>query len=364
MPTKPKKVLFLTIHRPDRTPSQRFRFEQYLEHLTANGFECEVSYLIREQDDNVFYSSGNYLKKCAILARSILKRLGELWRAQQYAVVFVQREGFMLGTAFFERGMAKRTKMIFDFDDSIWLQGVSAGNRRLGFLKDSSKTAKLIQMSDLIFAGNPVLAEYAMQFNRNVCIIPTTIDTDKYQRTALSTSDRVCVGWSGSFSTIDHFTSCLPALQLIKARFGERVYFKVIGDGNYRNEDLGIQGVEWSREDELEELSEIDIGLMPLPDTEWTKGKCGLKGLQYMALGIPAIMSPVGVNTEIIQDGVNGFLAKDRDEWVRKISLLVDDPQLRRKLGDRGRETVIERYSVIAFRDQYVRRFKELTSVT
>src|SRR5258705_12517965 len=124
------------------------------------------------------------------------------------------------------------------------------------------------------------------------------------------------------------------------------MYVKRMGDSRYINNELGIKGVPWKKDDELKELNEIDIGIMPLSDSEWAKGKCGLKGLQYMALGIPTIMSPVGVNTEIIEDGVNGFLASGTNEWVNKLSRLIESEQLRRQLGIASCKTVEDKYSV------------------
>ena len=138
------------------------------------------------------------------------------------------------------------------------------------------------------------------------------------------------------------------------------IYFKVIGDGNYVQEELGIKGHAWKRDTEIPDLQEIDIGIMPLPDDEWAKGKCGLKGLQYMALAIPTIMSPVGVNTEIIQDGENGFLATTIQEWVDKLSQLIDSAALRERIGVNGRQTVLSSYSVEANKQQYLKYFKEL----
>lgn len=355
-----KKVLFLALHRPNRSPSQRFRFEQYLTYLENNGFECTFSYIIRQQDDKLFYGSGNYWAKIKILLRSINKRWKEVRNAEKYDLVFVQRECFMLGTDYFERRFAKKTKLIFDFDDSIWLQNVSKNNKALAFLKDAKKTAKIIGIADMVFAGNEYLANYASQFNDNVKIVPTTIDTELYQPVPLPESNRVCIGWSGSFSTIEHFEYCLPALVKLKEKYEGKIYFKVIGDGNYENKELNIQGIPWTMKDELKELSEINIGLMPLPNDEWTNGKCGLKGLQYMALKIPTLMSAVGVNTEIIEDGENGFLIHSMEEWVEKASLLIESPDLRQRMGEKGRATVEQSYSVASQKDRYLKYFKDV----
>ncbi|MGB5926748.1 MAG: glycosyltransferase, partial [Cyclobacteriaceae bacterium] len=238
---------------------------------------------------------------------------------------------------------------------------ISEGNKALGFLKNAGKTGSIIGMADLVVAGNHYLANYASTFNEAVTIIPTTIDTDEYKPDlTLRNKETICIGWSGSVTTIQHFEHAIPALRRVKERLGDRVTFKVMGDGNYRNEELGIQGIPWRSDTEVSELNSFDIGLMPLPDDEWANGKCGLKGLQYMALKIATIMSPVGVNQEIISDGLNGFLAESEDEWVNKIITLVEDEPLRQSMGEQARETVLKDYSVKSQRDSYVSELKSL----
>lgn len=353
-----KKILISVIHRKDRSPSQRFRFEQYLETLSKSGFEIDFLYLLKSEEDKVFYSKGNYFGKAFIVVKSIFKLVGKLWN--KYDVVFIQRESFFLGTTFFEKKFSKKAFTIFDFDDSIWLSNVSEANKNLAFLKNANKTSDIIAMSNMVFAGNEYLAEYARKFNSNVKIVPTTIDTDEYQRTPQPERSSVCIGWSGSVTTIQHFEYAIPALKLIKEKYGEKVYFKVIGDSNYENKDLGIKGLPWKKQTELEDLSEIEIGIMPLPDDEWAKGKCGLKGLQYMAMGIATLMSPVGVNSEIIQQGVNGYLPSTTEEWVECLSLLIEDKELRHRVAEEGRKTVEEKYSVNAWKGFYLNTFNEI----
>jgi glycosyltransferase involved in cell wall biosynthesis len=359
-----KKVLILCLHRPDRSPSQRFRFEQYIHFLEQNGYSFNFSYLLNEKQDRAFYRPKHYFSKLIILLQSTLKRWRQIRKSRKYDLIFVQREAFMLGSSFFEKKVAAKTPMIFDFDDSIWLQNVSDANKKLSFLKDASKTSKIIKHAALVFAGNQYLADYAKEFNKNVVIIPTTIDTHAYQFSKNGTTDEaVCIGWSGSFSTIQHFVYAIPALKRIKEKFGQRVKFKIIGDGTYYCKELDTAGVNWKSDTELQDLSEIDIGIMPLPDDEWAKGKCGLKGLQYMALGIPAVMSPVGVNTEIIQNGVNGFLPATEDEWVNDMERLIESKELRRQIGEAGRKTVEEKYSVEAWKEKYLEYFEKTRRV-
>ena len=354
------KVLIACIYPPDKVPGQRFRFEQYLDFLSSKGVEIVFSNALSETDYKLYYSKGHLYQKLIMLVKGFCKRMGEVLKASDYDVVFVYREAFFIGTSWFEKQFAKKSKLIFDFDDSIWIPTVSEGNKSLNFLKNPNKTNELIQMSALIFAGNQYLAYYAGQLNKNVAIIPTTIDTDIYQPKKLSNKTQVCIGWSGSFSTVPNFESSIPVLLAIKKKYGNKVYFKLIGDGNFKNEELGIKGIPWTKENEIEELSEIDIGIMPLPDDAWANGKCGLKGLQYMALSIPTIMSPVGVNKEIIKDGENGFLASVDSDWMDKLSQLIESAEIRKKMGEKGRETVEKNYSVNALKNLYLHHLKHL----
>lgn len=347
-------VLFACLHRPDRSPSQRYRFEQYITCLEEQGYKSTISYLLNENDDKVFYASGNYFGKLVIFLKSVLKRLMEVFLKKLPAVVFVQRECFMLGTSFFERRFARRSRLVFDFDDSIWLPNVSEANKKLAFLKRPEKTKEIIRAAHLVIAGNEYLASYARQFNPHVVIIPSTIDTERYSKKDIREKDHIIIGWSGSFSTIIHFESAMDALIKIKERYDSTVSFMVIGDAAYNNDRLKIVGIPWNAATETEDLQQFDIGIMPLPDDEWTRGKCGMKGLQYMAAGIPTIMSPVGMNNEIIQDGENGFLAGNTEEWVEKLSWLIESVELRKKFSDRGRKTVEEKYSVKANREKYL----------
>lgn len=357
------RILFIAAHRPNRSPSQRFRFEQYFSFLRQNGYVYFLSYLISEKNDQLFYKPGSFHSKLYIFFRSALKRRFDVWRCSKFDIVFIQREAFMTGSTYFARQMRKKNvKFVYDFDDAIWHFDVSEGNKNLGWLKNPGKTVKLISMADVVIAGNKYLADYAKHHNENVIIIPTTIDTDYHRKINFSNTpkNKICIGWTGSITTIKHFEHAVPLLKKLKDKYQNKIEIKVIGDVNYTNESIGVKGIEWNSETEIEDLSTIDIGIMPLPNDEWTKGKCGLKGLSYMAMEIPSVMSPVGVNTEIIQDGINGFLADTDEEWIAKLSLLIESQELREKIGKEARKTVIEKYSVESQQQRYLDCFNAL----
>jgi glycosyltransferase involved in cell wall biosynthesis len=362
---KKTKVLFLVGQETGLVPGQRFRFEQYLSFLEDNNIRCDISPLVSRQEGRTLYSKGKYMAKLGIFKNAILRRKRDLKKIKrgEYDVVFIYRDALMFRSVYFEKQIHRLgVPMIYDFDDSIWLNDVSDANRSFAWLKNPAKVGPIISMCTLVIAGNEYLRNYAIAFNPNVQIIPTTINTEIYQvNPKMRNQDGVVtIGWSGSITTIKHFKTAVPVLREIKKKYGSKVRIKVIGDGTYEDKNLGIQGKWWDGENEIDELSEFDIGIMPLPDDAWSKGKCGLKGLQYMALEIPAIMSPVGVNTDIIEDGQNGFLASAHHEWVEKLSRLIESAELRKKLGVNGRRTVTDKYSVDAHKEKYLEIFNEL----
>ena len=235
------KILFIASHRPNRSPSQRYRFEQYFSFLEHNGFSCELSYIITEKDDRYFYSGGHFLRKVWILFKSLFWRFKDRTRYKNYDIVFVQREAIMLGLTLFERGIRKRgAKYIFDFDDSIWVMDTSEGNKKYEWLKDPEKTARNIRHANLVLAGNNYLADYAKHYNDNVKVIPTTIDTQIHKPMNLP-KEKITIGWSGSLTTIKHFEYAIDFLKVIKKKYPQ-VEICVISDDVYTNDELEVKG--------------------------------------------------------------------------------------------------------------------------
>ncbi len=357
-----KKVLVLCHHRLNRSPGQRYRYEQYISFLEKNGFAFKISNLLNEKDDKAFYAKGNYFRKLLIFLKSWIIRLADLLKANKYDIVFIYRDALITGSTFFERKFAKTSaKIIYDFDDAIWLHGVSEANSKFSFLKNPGKTKVIIELSDLVIVGNKYLANYALQYNKNVCIIPSTINTKEYTSKPFDIGKQeVCIGWTGSPTTVKHFMTAIPVLKKVKEKYGNKVVFKIIGDKNYYCSSLDTQGIAWAAATEVDDLLSIDIGIMPLPDNEWERGKCGMKGLQYMGLGIATVMSPVGANNEIIQNGVNGYLPNTEEDWFNVLSNLIDDKNLRQRIGAAGRQTVVEKYSTEAWEKTYLNYFTNI----
>lgn len=350
-----KDILFIGMHRPNRSPSQRYRIEQFLSHIKNSELQYDYVWVLNERMDNYLYKK-NIVGKIYILIASIYKLcFYSFFKIKKYKKVFIQREVFMLGTSFFEKQIAKKKKIIFDFDDAIWMHHVSKENARLAFLKNPNKTKEIISLSSYVIAGNDFLADYAKNFNKNVSIIPTCIDTDEYiYKDKNYDRDVICIGWSGSQSTIKHFKLIENVLLALKNKYSDKIRFKVVGDEYYENKELNIKGIKWTRESEIEELKDIDIGLMPLPNDKWSEGKCGLKGLVYMAMNIPAVMSNVGVNSSIVSNQYDGFLCDTEQEWITTISTLIEDKNLRKKIAINARKKIESNYSIVTYKDQFI----------
>lgn len=343
-----KKILFIAVHRPFRSPSQRFRFDQYMDFFQENGFEITYSSLISESDDVWFYKPGHMLKKSWLMFKSLVVRAHDVRIASQYDYVFVQREAIMLGTSWFERQFAKRSNLIYDFDDSIWLLDVSVANKKFGWLKRPQKTAEIIEVASVVFAGNDYLADYARKYNAKVVVVPTVLKTSdiNYSYPHKTFNEQLIIGWIGSTTTIKHIEWAEPILKHLLQNFDGKVKLVFVADKKPSLKEVDFEFRIWSPEVEQELLTTMDIGIMPLPDDEWTRGKCGFKGLQCMSYGIPVVMSAVGVNNQIITHGENGFLANTPDEWLECITMLLNDRIKRIEIGEMGRKTIETQYSL------------------
>ena len=327
-------------------PGERYRIEQWEPHLQREGIVLTYRPFLSPSLGNLLYRRGHTLRKAAGVLAAHVGRLATIVEAPRFDLVYLFREAALIGPAVIERALALRgVPILYDFDDAVFLRYRSPGNPFWGRLKYPGKTATLCRKARLVMAGNAYLAEYASRYNDDVTVIPTTIDTELYrpEQRHRGASDVVTLGWTGSHSTAQHLRRLVPALTAL----AKKRRFRLVVVGAEPPEIPGIDVIPraWRAETEVEDLSDIDIGLMPLPDEPWARGKCGLKALQYLALGIPAVVSPVGVNPEIVTDGESGFLARTDEEWVERLTALLDDATLRKRMGEKGRLTVETRYA-------------------
>lgn len=344
----------------DTSPGQRYRLEQWEPLLRERGVEITYAPFEDEELHTLLYKPGLIGKKLQLVTRALSRRMSLIQNVRDYDLVYILREAALLGPPVFERLIhQRRVPIVFDFDDAVFVSYKSPSNGYLSYLKFASKTKTICRIASHVMVGNPYLAEYARQVNDRVTVIPTTIDTEKYQVPAPKNSPGPpVIGWTGSYSTVQHLDTLRGALKKLAER--ESFRLRVIGTPTYECAPVDVEAMPWRATTELEDLSAIDIGIMPLPEDRWSKGKCGLKALQFMALGIPTVCSPVGVNTDIIQDDQNGFLAGTEHEWVDKLSRLIRSNELRQRLGQAGRATVEQKYSAITQTPRVYEIFKSV----
>jgi glycosyltransferase involved in cell wall biosynthesis len=322
---------------------------QYVPALEAAGFSVTVAPFFDTEFFRKVYRRGHYLSKFAAFLRQSASRLKLIMSRNDYDAFLVYREAYPFGPPLFETLLARSSgkPLVYDFDDAVYLNNTSEANRFVSVLKYPRKVPSIIRQSTLVLAGNQHLADYALTYNPAVAVLPTCVDTTVFVPRAApaAAGAPLIIGWIGTPTTAPY----LKSLASVLARVAARVKFtlRVSGSG----EPMDMPGVRianesWTLAREVELFNTCDIGVYPLPDDEWARGKCGFKAIQFMACGVPVVAAAVGVNREIIQDGVNGFLAATDEEWVDKLERLAGDPNLRRRLGHAGRRTIEERYSL------------------
>jgi glycosyltransferase involved in cell wall biosynthesis len=323
-------------------PGQRYRIEQWAPLLETEGLELTFSPFLSTLGMDVLYRRGGAAIKARETARGYLRRLGELRHRAGHDVAYVYREAALLGPTWFESRLVRRLPMVFDFDDAIYLPAHAEANPAARFLKRPGKAAELCRLARHVVVGNETLAGFARQHASAVTVIPSTIDTDAYVVRERAPNPRPMVGWTGSVTTVTYLRRLAGALRRLRERLDYEL--RVIG-GEVEVSGVDVRCRPWQAETEVEDLRALDVGLMPLPDDEWTRGKCGMKALQYMALAIPPVVSPVGANLTIVEDGMSGFHARTEEEWVDRLERLLRDPALRARMGAAGRRAVEARYS-------------------
>ncbi|HYU77379.1 MAG TPA: glycosyltransferase [Vicinamibacterales bacterium] len=351
---------------PEEGAGCRFRISQYIPYLQSQGFDVTVRSFYTPRFFRLVYQRGRYLRKAASFIGLTLRQLAILPRLNQYDLVFLYREIIPLGPPILELAIAKRQSppLVYDFDDAIFLPAVSDANKAILFLKDTSKAAAIVRHSRRVTVGNAYLAEFARAYNPAVEVVPTAVDTTKFvPRAAASRSDEPpVIGWIGSPTTFAYLEGLTPVLRKLATR--RRFVLKVSGAGRPVSfPGLEVADVPWSLAHEVELFNTCDIGVYPLTDDAWSRGKCGFKAIQFMACGVPVVAAAVGVNREIVQDGINGFLASTPEEWVEKLDRLLTDEALRARMRLAARRTIEERYSIQVTGPRLVDVFNEALGI-
>jgi glycosyltransferase involved in cell wall biosynthesis len=259
---------------------------------------------------------------------------------------------------------ARGIPIVYDFDDAIFLPNVSDANKAIGFLKNPGRVATILKLSTEVIVGNEFLAAYARRHAASVTVIPTAVDTSRFRPRADPRRDdgELVVGWIGSPTTFPYLESLAPVLRDVAQR--HRFVLKVSGAGRAVNfPGVNVQVAPWSMRDEVTLFNSCDVGVYPLTDDDWARGKCGFKAIQCMACGVPVVAAAVGVNREIITDGVNSFLASTPEEWTQKLGRLLSEPELRARMAVAGRRTIEERYSLRVTAPRLARILQEAVAV-
>lgn len=323
--------------------SSRYRSYQYLPFLEAGGHKVEVLPLLG--DDYLLRLYAGRTIPVVGVAASYLKRLSRLLRRRGLDLIWVEYEAFPWLPAVVDLFLLKgKIPYIVDYDDAVFHRYDRHASSAVRWLL-GRKIDRIMRSSASVIAGNEYLADRARSAGAGVVhVIPTVVDPARYALARRRDRDVFTVGWIGTPVTAPYLQIVREALERLAARVPCRVV--TVGAGRV---DLGHVRVEdraWAEESEAASLEDMDVGIMPLPDTPWERGKCGHKLIKYMASGLPVVASPVGVNATLVHEGVNGFLASTGDEWLRALEALQADSALRASMGSAGRACVEAEYSL------------------
>jgi glycosyltransferase involved in cell wall biosynthesis len=332
--------------------STRQRLLQYVPALQAARIDLDFRPLLDDEYVAALVTGKRYERRR--IAAAYLRRLRELNFGHLGDLVFVYAELLPWLPSAFERPLLRRARpIIYDIDDAFFH---TYERHRSRFVRAivGKKFEPLLRSATACICGNAYLRDYASRFCSHTEIIPTVVDTDRYTPSPKSTAGLPVIGWIGSPSTWRYVRPLVPLLEELVTNGYASV--KVVGAGTAATFDgfRGLELVEWSEHSEIEHLQSFDVGIMPLPDDDWARGKSGYKLIQYMACGLPVVASPVGVNREIVCDGENGFLASNVQEWRTSLQRLIGDVELRSRLGKEGRTRAVAEYSLRAHAPRFV----------
>lgn len=349
------KVLALASY-PVEAAATRYRLCQFVSPLAERGITLSVHPFLDSRLFATLYKRERWPQNTLGLARSSFRRLGDVLRASNADVILVQREAMMFGPPFIEWMMMKvgRCPMVLDLDDATYVRYTSPTYGRLASaLKWFGKTDDLIDWAKLVVCGNQIIADYVSGRGARAVVIPTVVDTDLFcpsNGASRDSSGVPVLGWVGTHSTFPFLSSVFPVLQ--KLSRAHRFRLKVVGAGRpVELPGVEVESLDWNMGREVGDFQSLDIGLYPLIADEFSVGKSGFKAIQYMSVGVPFVMSPVGVCKSMGEAGATHLVATSPDEWHDALALLLSDAERRREMGEAGRRHALDHYTVAAQAD-------------
>lgn len=340
------KVLFLTRY-PLAGASSRYRVYQYIPQLEKLGVECVVECFMDGSMYDLSFTPGRTGRKILATVRAIARRLWTLRNFRDYDIIYMQRELFPFGPPIAERWLkARGAKLVFDYDDALFIKKPSRYNVVSTALRSSEKTYDIFALCDAVVAGNDYLRDVAADYTDRAVTIEVAEDTDRIPMHKLHDNvSGVVIGWLGSKTTVKYLNLIEDVLYRIAERY-PFVRYEIVGGGEYDLPGLPVTHTTWTLDGELAALARFDIGIMPLPLEEWSKGKSGGKARTYMAAGVPPVCTRIGYNTELIRHAETGLLCKTESEWQAALSELVERPDRRQQIAEAARKDVEERFSL------------------
>lgn len=351
------KVLTLVPNQKGYVPGQRGSIELWETVLQAAKIELDYEPFETEKLRRILHESGSKTVKAFEMINSYVQRLGLLRKIDEYDAVFIYREAALLGPAFLEKIIARRKPVIYQLDDPLFMPYKSPSNGYLSYLKFFGKIKEIIRVSKVVIVNSSHIRDYALQFNKNIWQVPSIVDTNQFVYQPFPENlQRVCVGWSGSPSTMKNLKLVEKPLEEISQSGICDVRF--IGGTDFDLKNVKYTAQKWNGATEVDDLRRMQIGLAPLPKTVWNERKFIMKTAQYMALGIVPVGTPIASNPEVIQHGENGFLAGNDKEWIEYLTILVKDSKLRNKMSVKAAQDAKAKYSLEANAPKVIEAFR------
>jgi glycosyltransferase involved in cell wall biosynthesis len=354
------RVLVLTPYPHGTTAGPRSSFELWERVLLDAGISLDYEVFETDHLHEIIYAPDRTADKALEMARAYSRFVPNvLRRVSRYDAVLVNREATLIGPAILERWVARLGKpLIYQLDDPLYIPYRSPSNGWLSYLKCFGKVATLCRLSRVVIANSPSHVAFARRHNANVWEIPSVVDADVYTgwKQRATKNGRVCIGWSGSPSTVGNLQVIRAPLRQLSTRGDVDVL--LIGAQDFGLPDVQHTGLRWRAATEVDDLRRLDVGLLPVPQTPWTPHKFYLKLVQYMALGIAPVATPLGSNRVVVEHGVTGFLAGDDPAWRESVTRLVEDRDLREDIGQRAADVARERFTLQANAETIVAAFR------